>query len=115
MPPLLSQQRPYYYPAVEVPVRYAQYPTPAPPNTPTYIRPNVGAAAAADRIPHRPTTTTTDRAPNRSIFLSNLPYASTPTTIRDALTRYGRIERCDVPLDRRDAGKIRGDGDGGVS
>ena len=61
---------------------------------------------------NRPLTTRGQSAtvvsPNRSIFLSKLPYNAVEHAIRRLLESFGRVECCDVPLDRTSPSKIQG-------
>jgi RNA recognition motif-containing protein len=47
-------------------------------------------------------------SPNRTIFLTKLPYSAVGQAVRRLLEPYGRVERCDVPLDRTSPNKIQG-------
>jgi hypothetical protein len=57
----------------------------------------------ANRAPLAPTGT-----PNRTVFLSKLPYTAAGQAVRHLLEEFGTIERCDVPLDRTSPSKIQG-------
>lgn len=46
--------------------------------------------------------------PNRTVFLSKLPYTAAGQAVRHLLEEFGTIERCDVPLDRTSPNKIQG-------
>jgi RNA recognition motif-containing protein len=47
-------------------------------------------------------------SPNRTVFLTKLPYSAIGPAIRRLLESYGRVERCDVPLDKTSPNKIQG-------
>lgn len=46
--------------------------------------------------------------PNRTVFLTKLPYSAVGPAVRRLLESYGRVERCDVPLDKTSPNKIQG-------
>ena len=47
-------------------------------------------------------------SPNRTVFLSKLPYNAVGQAVKRLLEPFGKIERCDVPQDRTSSNKIRG-------
>lgn len=47
-------------------------------------------------------------SPNRTIFLTKLPYNAVGQAVRRLLEPFGKVERCDVPLDRTSPNKIQG-------
>jgi RNA recognition motif-containing protein len=57
----------------------------------------------ANRAPSAPTGT-----PNRTVFLSRLPYTATGQVVRHLLEEFGTVEHCDVPLDRTSPNQIQG-------
>jgi RNA recognition motif-containing protein len=69
--------------------------------------PNVSRHTAS-----RPRTSGFPDAPivssNRTVFLTKLPYSAVGQAVRRLLEAYGRVERCDVPLDRTSPNKIQG-------
>jgi hypothetical protein len=56
-----------------------------------------------NRAPLVPTGT-----PNRTVFLSRLPYTAASQVVRHLLEEFGTIEHCDVPLDRTSPSQIQG-------
>jgi hypothetical protein len=56
-----------------------------------------------DRAPLAPTGT-----PNRTVFLSKLPYTAAGQAVRHLLEEFGTVERCEVPLDKTSPNKIQG-------
>jgi hypothetical protein len=56
-----------------------------------------------NRAPFAPTGT-----PNRTVFLSRLPYTAAGQVVRHLLEEFGTIEHCDVPLDRTSPNQIQG-------
>jgi RNA recognition motif-containing protein len=57
----------------------------------------------ASRTPDSPIV-----SPNRTVFLTKLPYSAVGQAVRRLLEAYGRVERCDVPLDKTSPNKIQG-------
>jgi len=46
--------------------------------------------------------------PNRTVFLSKLPYTAAGQAVRHLLEEFGPIESCSVPLDKTSPNKIQG-------
>lgn len=45
---------------------------------------------------------------SRTVFLSNLPYHFAWQSLKDLLQRFGHVERCNIPKDKRDITKNKG-------
>ena len=83
------------------------------PATPAYTN---GHHMTAPRMSRHPANRTQDDralsstvdSPNRTIFLSKLPYNAVGQAVKRLLEPFGKVERCDVPQDRTSSNKIRG-------